>query len=65
MDSAMAALLQLKSIFRPSNLLLTLPVGAVFVIVALMARRAWRTYREQNYDAVSFKIHGQWRNTAT
>jgi len=26
-----------------------------------MARRAWRVYREQRYDAVSFKIHGQWR----
>lgn len=27
-----------------------------------MARRAWRTYCEQRYDAVSFKIHGQWRS---
>jgi HEAT repeat protein len=62
MDSVIAALLQLKSIFRPSNLLLTFPVGTVFVIVVLMARRAWRRYREQNYDTVLFKIHGQWRN---
>jgi HEAT repeat protein len=62
MDSVFAVLLQLKSIFRPSNLLLTFPVGAVFLIVLLLARRAWRMYREQRYDAVSFKIHGQWRN---
>ena len=62
MDSVLAALFQLKAIFRLSNLLLTLPVGAVFLVVLLMARRAWRIYREQSYGAVSFKIHGQWRN---
>jgi HEAT repeat protein len=62
MDSALPVLLQLKSIFRLSNLLLTFPVGVIFLIVLLMARRAWRTYCEQRYDAVSFKIHGQWRS---
>jgi HEAT repeat protein len=62
MDSVLAALFQLKAIFRLSNLLLTLPVGAVFLVVLLIARRAWRIYREQSYDAVSFKVHGQWRN---
>ncbi|HWF13489.1 MAG TPA: HEAT repeat domain-containing protein [Candidatus Acidoferrales bacterium] len=62
MDSVLAVLLHLKSMFRLSNLLLIFPVGTAFLIVLLMARRAWRVYREQRYDAVSFKIHGQWRN---
>jgi HEAT repeat protein len=62
MHSVLPALLQQKSIFRPSSLLLTIPVGTVLLIVLLMVRRAWRIYREQSYDAVSFKIHGQWRN---
>jgi HEAT repeat protein len=62
MHSVLSALLQLKSIFRPASFLLTIPVGTVFLIVALMVRRAWRIYREQSYDAVSFNIHGKWRN---
>jgi HEAT repeat protein len=58
----LAVLFQLKSTFRLSNLLLTFPVGAIFLMVLLLARRAWKTYCEQRYDAVSFKIHGQWRS---
>jgi HEAT repeat protein len=37
-------------------------VGACILAVALMARRALSYFAERRYDAVSFKMHGQWRS---
>jgi hypothetical protein len=44
------------------NVLATLSIGAGFLAVILLARRAWRRITEQRYDAISFKLHGQWRS---
>jgi HEAT repeat protein len=62
MNSILSAALELASIFRMFNVLVTFSIGAGFLAVILLARRAWRRFTEQRYDAVSFKMHGQWRS---
>jgi hypothetical protein len=62
MNSVPSVLLKLKSIFRLSSILLTLPVGIGLLPVIFAVRRAWRYFAEQRYDTVSFKMHGQWRS---
>ncbi|HET6143820.1 MAG TPA: HEAT repeat domain-containing protein [Candidatus Acidoferrales bacterium] len=62
MNSVLSVLLKLESILRLSTILLTLPMGAGLLAVILSVRRAWRYFAERRYDAVSFKMHGQWRS---
>jgi HEAT repeat protein len=35
--------------------------GIALLILFLMALRAWQYFRTRRFDAVSFKLHGQWR----
>jgi len=61
MNSVLAILFQLKSILSMSVYLLAFSAGVFFLVALRMARRAWRTFSERRYEAVSFKINGQWR----
>ncbi len=36
-------------------------VGVALLLMFLLARRAWQHFRVRRFDALSFKIHGQWR----
>ena len=62
MNSLLSELFKLRSIFHPSNWLLTLPAGAGVLAMIVSVRRAWRHFSERRYDAISFKMHGQWRS---
>src|ERR1700688_832148 len=35
--------------------------GIALLLLFLLARRAWRHFRVWRFDALSIKIHGQWR----
>src|SRR5579863_4918544 len=41
--------------------LAAITIGVALLIVYLMARRTWQHFRMRRFDALSFKIHGQWR----
>ena len=42
-------------------ILAAVSIGIALLLFFLMARRAWQHFRTRRFDAVSFKIHGQWR----
>jgi HEAT repeat protein len=45
----------------PTVILAAVAVGITLLLMFLMARRAWQHFRIRRFDAISFKIHGQWR----
>lgn len=61
MISVPAILLQFKTALHPPSLLISFSAGALFLFIYIYAQRAWQRFREQRYDALSFKMHGQWR----
>ncbi len=61
MNSVLEIFSQLKAIFPPSTILECISAGIATVFLYVMARRAWQQFRERQFDALSFKIHEQWR----
>lgn len=43
-------------------ILVALSIGIALLLMFLMARRAWQHFRIRRFNALSFKIHGQWRD---
>src|SRR3984893_5178805 len=46
-------------------ILAAISIGIAFLIMYLLARRAWQHFRIPRFDALSLKIHGQWRKIAS
>ena len=46
-------------------ILAAISIGIAFLIMYLLARRAWQHFRIRRFDALSLKIHGQWRKIAS
>jgi len=52
---------QWKTIFEPSLLFAAISAGVVLLFVFAIARRGWGYFRERKLDALSVKVHNQWR----
>jgi HEAT repeat protein len=62
MDSALRTFSQmLSTALLVTVILVGVAIGIASLIVFLMVRRAWQHFRTRRFDAVSIKIHGQWR----
>jgi HEAT repeat protein len=62
MDSAIRSFSQmLNTALLLTVILAAVSIGIALLLFFLMARRAWQHFRTRRFDAVSFKIHGQWR----
>ncbi len=62
MDSALGNFSKmLNTALLLTVVLATVAAGIALLFLFLMARRAWQHFRTRQYDAVSMKIHGQWR----
>ncbi len=61
MNSVLGILLQLKTAFGQGIVLWAILAAIAMLVAYAMARRAWQNFRERQFDALSFKIHGQWR----
>jgi HEAT repeat protein len=61
MNSVLEVLAQLKEAIHPSSFFVALSAGIVLLSVYVVARRAWQQFRERQLDALSFKLHEQWR----
>jgi hypothetical protein len=61
MNSVLGMLLQLNGALGLSAMLAAALAGIFMLFVIAIARRVWRGIREKKIDALSFKVHGQWR----
>lgn len=61
MDSVSNSLPQFNKAFLLTVTILVVLGGATTVLVCLAVRRGLRHFRGRRYDALSFKIHKQWR----
>ena len=62
MDTALRTFSQMLSTALLVTVILAgVAIGIASLVVFLMARRAWQYFRTRRFDAVSIKIHGQWR----
>src|SRR5512135_491318 len=61
MDSVLRCFSQLNAAFLLSVIIAAVSAGIVLLLMLLMARRTWQHLRIRRFDALSFKIHGQWR----
>jgi HEAT repeat protein len=61
MNSILSILPHLDTAFLLTGTILAALGGIVILMVFLMVRRAIRHFRIQRFDALSFKIHKQWR----
>ncbi len=52
---------QMNTAFLLTVILVAVAAGIVLLLLFLLARRAWRHFRVRRFDALSIKIHGQWR----
>src|SRR5579864_97650 len=52
---------QMNTAFLLTGILVAVAAGIVLLLLFLLARRAWRHFRVRRFDALSIKIHGQWR----
>ena len=50
-----------ETIFEPSLILAAVSASVALLLVFARARRAWRNFRERKLDALSVKVHNQWR----
>src|SRR5580693_282780 len=46
-------------------ILAVISLGIAFLVTYLLARRTWQQFRSRRFDALSLKIHGQWRKIAS
>jgi hypothetical protein len=62
MDSVLRTFSQMLSTALLVTVILAgVAIGIASLIVFLIARRAWQHFRTRRFDAVSIKIHSQWR----
>ena len=62
MDSTLRNVLQqMNTTFLLTVILVAVSAGIALLLLFLMARRAWQHFRSWRFDAISLKIHGQWR----
>jgi len=61
MNSSLDLLPHLDAAFLVAELILACLAGIVTLLVYLVVRRTVRGIRNRRYDAIAFKIHGQWR----
>lgn len=61
MNSNLDLLPHLDTAFLVAELILACLAGIVTLLVFVMVRRTVRGIRTRRYDAISFKVHGQWR----
>src|SRR5450631_1742374 len=61
MNSVLGISSQLKTTLGQSVALWAMVAAIVLLVAYTLARRAWQNFRERQLDALSFKIHGQWR----
>jgi HEAT repeat protein len=62
MDTALRTFSQmLNAALLVTVILAGVAIGIVLLLVFLLARRAWQHFRTRRFDAVSMKVHGQWR----
>jgi HEAT repeat protein len=52
---------QMNTAFLLTVILVAVAAGIVLLLLFLLARRAWQHFRVRRFDALSIKIHGQWR----
>jgi HEAT repeat protein len=52
---------QMNTAFLLTVILVAVTAGIVLLLLFLLAGRAWRHFRVRRFDALSIKIHGQWR----
>ena len=52
---------QMNTAFLLTVILVAVATGIVLLLLFLLARRAWQHFRVRRFDALSIKIHGQWR----
>jgi len=61
MDSLLKTFSQLNATMLLAVVLLAIAAGAAVLLLFIVARRALQHFRAQKVDALSFKIHKQWR----
>src|ERR1700688_1539972 len=62
MDTALRTFSQmLNAVLLVTVILAGVSIGILLLLVFLLARRAWQHFRTRRFDAVSMKVHGQWR----
>ena len=62
MDTALRTFSQmLNAALLVTVILAGVSIGILLLLVFLLARRAWQHFRTRRFDAVSMKVHGQWR----
>ena len=52
---------QMNTAFLLTVILMAVATGIVLLLLFSLARRAWQHFRVRRFDALSIKIHGQWR----
>jgi len=52
---------QMNTAFLLTVILVAVATGIVLLLLFSLARRAWQHFRVRRFDALSIKIHGQWR----
>jgi HEAT repeat protein len=52
---------QMNTAFLLTVILVAVAAGIVLLLLFLLAGHAWRHFRVRRFDALSIKIHGQWR----
>jgi len=61
MNSVLGISSQLKTTLGEAIALWVIVAAIALLIAYTLTRRAWQNFRERQIDALSFKIHGQWR----
>lgn len=61
MDSIPGLLMRLISVLRPALILQGISGAIVLLFLIGLARRSREHFRTRRFDALSFKMHGQWR----
>jgi len=61
MNSVLGIFLRVNSALSPSIILEGVSAAIALLFLIGLARRAWQHYRTRRFDALSFKMHGQWR----
>jgi hypothetical protein len=61
MDSVLKTFSRMDTAFLLTVAFVAVAAGIALLLLFLLARRAWQHFRIRRFDALSFKIHGQWR----
>ncbi len=65
MDSILGMWMRLYLAFRPALILQGISAAIASLFLIGLARRAREHFRTRRFDALSFKMHGQWRGDRT